>query len=69
MLPYAKGHASVLANMYTTEGESSSLCSRNFLKRMIDEAANSGLHVKAAFENEFNLLKPSEGGMGISPVR
>ena len=63
MLPYAKGHASVLANMYTIEGEPSSLCSRNFLKRMIDEAANSGLHVKAAFENEFNL-----GGMGISPV-
>ena len=68
MLPYAKGHASVLANMYTIEGKPSDLCSRNFLKRMIDEAANSGLHVKAAFENEFNLLKPSEGGMGISPV-
>ena len=68
MLPYAKGHASVLANMLTAEGEPSSLCSRNFLKRMMDEAAKSGLYVKAAFENEFNLLKPSEDGKGVSPV-
>ena len=39
MLPYAKGHASVLANMLTAESEPSSLCSRNFLKRMMAEAA------------------------------
>lgn len=68
MLPYAKGHASVLANMYTAEGKPSDLCSRNFLRKMVSRAAESGLQVKAAFENEFSLLKRSENGKGVLPV-
>ena len=68
VLPYAKGHASVIADMYTLDGEPSLLCPRFFLKRMIAEAAECGFHVQAAFENEFSLLKPGKDGKGWEPV-
>ena len=67
-LPYSKGHASVMSNLYTNEGQPSPLCPRNFLTRMIAEASKSGLYIKAAFENEFILLKQSPGGSGLVPV-
>ena len=68
ILPYAQGHASVIADMYTLDGKPFELCPRYFLKRMMDEAAHCGFHVKAAFENEFSLLKPNEDGKGVKPV-
>ena len=67
-LPYAKGHASVMANMYTLDGKPSELCPRNFLKRMVADAAKCGFQVQAAFENEFSLLKPGNDGEKIEPV-
>ena len=39
------------------DGKPWPLCPRHFLKRMISAAAEAGLEVKAAFENEFYLLK------------
>ena len=68
ILPYAKGHASVMADMYTLDGQPSELCPRNFLKRMIAEAAECGFQVQAAFENEFSLLKPGKDGKKVEPI-
>lgn len=67
-LPYSKGHASVMSNLYTNEGQPSPLCTRNFLRRMTAEALKSGLYIKAAFENEFILLKQSPSGSSLVPV-
>ena len=68
ILPYASGHASVMSNMYTNEGQPSHLCPRNFLRRMIAEASASGVCLKAAFENEFYLLRQPSNGADLVPV-
>ena len=68
ILPYSKGHTSVMSNMHTNEGLPSPLCPRNFLKRMTTEASKSGLYLKAAFENEFVLLMQPTNGSGVVPV-
>lgn len=65
LLPYAPGHARVLGNM-VRDGAPWPLCPRNFLRRMIAEAAQDRLELMAAFENEFYLLQPSTGAP--SPV-
>ena len=57
-LPYAAGHARVMANMIH-EGLPWSFCPRSFLQRMIALATKENLEIQAAFENEFYLLKPS----------
>ena len=62
ILPYAPTHASVLGEMYRF-GEPWSCCPRNFLKRAIAFAADLGFTVKAAFENEFYLLKSIADGI------
>ncbi len=61
-LPYAPGHARVLGDM-VKDGLPWPLCPRNFLRRMVAEAASEGLAVMAAFENEFYLLRPSADGV------
>ena len=67
-IPYAKGHARVMVDMYDEKnGEPSGLCPRLFLKRMMDEAAKEGIYVKAGFENEFILLQRTTDG-SIKPV-
>ncbi|BCX05849.1 MAG: glutamine synthetase [Candidatus Roseilinea sp.] len=60
-LPYAPGHARVLTDIYDGE-QPWAHCPRSFLRRMIARAADHGLQVLAAFENEFSLLRPSEHG-------
>ena len=35
---------------------------------MINEAAECGFQVQAAFENEFSLLKPGKDGKKVEPV-
>lgn len=59
VLPYAPGHARVLTDIYDGERPWAH-CPRAFLRRMIARAADLGLEVFAAFENEFSLLRPSE---------
>ncbi|NJR58433.1 MAG: glutamine synthetase [Cyanobacteria bacterium CRU_2_1] len=56
VLPYAPGHAHVMGDMLK-DGNPWSLCPRGFLKRMIAEAAAEDLHIMAAFEDEFYLLR------------
>ena len=41
----------------SANGEPWPWCSRQFLRRMIDQAAAVGLEIKAAFEPEFYLLR------------
>lgn len=61
VLPYAPGHARVMGNMMHA-GAPWALCPRGFLQRMIDAAAEEGLQVMAAFENEFYLLQQTADG-------
>jgi glutamine synthetase len=65
-LPYAPGHARVLADMVQA-GRPWPLCPRSFLRRLAAEAARAGLEVMAAFENEFFLLRPVPGGPIAGP--
>jgi glutamine synthetase len=55
-LPYAPGHARVMGDMME-KGKPWEHCPRGFLKRMISQGETRGLEIKAAFENEFYLLK------------
>lgn len=61
-LPYAPGHARVLGNM-VLDGQPWALCPRNFLMQMIAAAKREGLEIKAAFENEFYLLRQTSEGI------
>ena len=58
-IPYAPGHARVMGDMFH-EGKVWGNCPRGFLKKMITKLQKEGLEVKAAFENEFYLLKQRE---------
>ncbi|MDJ0796297.1 MAG: glutamine synthetase family protein [Calothrix sp. MO_167.B12] len=62
ILPYAPNHAWVMGDMFK-DGSPWSLCPRGFLKRVIATAENAGLQIKAAFENEFFLLKSTPDGI------
>ncbi|MBF2047718.1 MAG: glutamine synthetase family protein [Leptolyngbya sp. IPPAS B-1204] len=61
-LPYAPGHARVLGDM-VKDGQPWSLCPRSCLKRVLAQAAAENLQIKAAFENEFYLLRLTETGL------
>ena len=58
VLPYSPSHARVMGDM-VLEGQPWPYCPRHFLKRMIAQAAAEGFAIKAAFENEFYLLRDS----------
>jgi len=64
MLPYSPGHARVMADL-TLHGEPWPLCPRAFLRRMMARAEAMGLHIKAAFESEFYLLRRGEAGTWV----
>jgi glutamine synthetase len=64
-LPYAAGHARVLADIYDGDVPWSH-CPRGFLKRMVARAEEHGLRLLGAFENEFYLLWPQ--GTEWAPV-
>ncbi len=55
-LPYAPGQARVMGNM-VSDGQPWPWCSRQFLQRMVQRAADQGFTIKAAFEPEFYLLR------------
>ena len=64
VLPFAKGHAQVLCDMVVSEtGIMWEQCPRTFLRRQTQRLAEKGLSLKAAFENEFFLLRPAEEGV------
>ncbi len=57
LLPYAPGQAAVLGDMMVN-GRPWEHCPRAFLREQIASAAELGLNLSAAFENEFFLLRP-----------
>ncbi|UBV44682.1 glutamine synthetase family protein (plasmid) [Deinococcus taeanensis] len=61
VLPYAPRQAQVLGDMMLN-GEPWAHCPRAFLREQIRRAAQRGLSVNAAFENEFFLLRRTPGG-------
>lgn len=68
VLPYAPGHAMVLTDMVV--GRTRQVwehCPRGFLSRQVRRLASAGLTCKAAFENEFFLLRRGPDG-ALSPV-
>lgn len=60
-LLHAPGHARVLADIYDGDRPWGH-CPRAMLRRAIARAADRGLEVLGAFENEFYLLRPEPGG-------
>ncbi len=54
-LPYAARRARLFCALCQTDGQPWPTCPRTFLKRMVDLAAQHGLHVQAAFETKFYL--------------
>ena len=67
-LPYARNNAGVMADLFKHSGEPSELCPRYFLRRMIAEAANHEVMIKAGFENEFNLLRRKQVEEGVGQL-
>ncbi|MBD2462942.1 glutamine synthetase [Oscillatoria sp. FACHB-1407] len=66
-LPYAVGHARVMGDM-VHQGKPWALCPRSFLKRMIAQADEMGLQIKAAFEHEFYLLRSPTSPDELTPA-
>ena len=62
LLPYAPRSAQMMCDMLTLDHEPWALSPRSFLKRMIAAAAERGLFVDAAFENEFYLARQTATG-------
>jgi glutamine synthetase len=56
LLPYAPGQARVVGDM-VQDGQPWPWCGRQFLRRMVQRAADQGFAIKAAFEPEFYLLR------------
>ncbi len=56
ILPYASGHAQVMTNMVIKD-KPWAHCPRDFLKQQINRLREHDIEIKAAFENEFFLLR------------
>ena len=62
VLPWASGHAQVMGDM-VVDGVAWDLCPREFLRAQIRRLADAGFTARAAFENEFFLLRRTETGL------
>lgn len=62
VLPYGPKSARVLVDMVQIDRTPWAICPRTFLKRMIARAAEHGVRVVAAFENEFYLARMDNEG-------
>ncbi len=69
-LPYAPRSGQMICDLLELNGDAWALDPRSFLKRMIARAAEHGMYMDAAFENEFYLLRKTETGMqrGVEPL-
>jgi glutamine synthetase len=61
-LPYTPAQARVLTDIRDEAGQPWTHCPRGFMRRMIERLAARGLELRAAFENEFYLLRPDSAG-------
>ena len=62
VLPYAPKRAIMMADMITLEQDIWDACPRSFLQRMVQQAAEVGLSIKAVFEPEWTLAKRHDDG-------
>jgi glutamine synthetase len=65
--PYAPYAGVVITDHMTPDGEPAPVCQRDFLKRMNARLGERGLHLRAAFENEFSLARREPDG-SVVPV-
>ncbi len=61
VLPYAPRSGALLTDHIALDGSPAAICQRSFLKRMQTRLAATGLHLRAAFENEFSLAHKIDG--------
>ena len=66
ILPYAPKSARMYCDMVTLDGQPWSVCQRSALKRAVARARAAGFELKAAFENEFTLVR-AQGGQ-VTPI-
>ena len=62
VLPYAPRTGAVLVDHVTLDGAPAPQCPRSFLARMAERLAARGGRLEVAFENEFSLAVPVDGG-------
>ncbi len=62
VLPYASKRAIMMADMLTLDHEVWGACPRSFLQRMVQQATEMGLTIKAVFEPEWTLASRREDG-------
>lgn len=57
ILPYLAGHARMLSDIETIDGQPWELCPRSLLKSLLNQLSEQGMTIRAAFENEFTIYK------------
>jgi glutamine synthetase len=62
VVPYARASGTALVDQIALDGEPAPVCQRSFLKRQVARLAGQGAVLEAAFENEFTLAVPANGG-------
>ncbi len=63
LLPYLPGHARLLSDLETLDGEPWELCPRSLLKSVLADVESRGWSVEAVFENEFTIYTADEDGV------
>ncbi len=61
VLPWSAGSASILCDQLGHDRRDWGACPRSYLKAMIARAAEAGITVQAAFENEYYLAREEDG--------
>ena len=61
VLPWAPGHAQAMGDM-VVDGDAWELCPREYLRAQLRHLADAGFTARAAFENEFFLLRRTPTG-------
>ena len=62
LLPWVPRTASLLCDQLDHDGRDWGCCPRSFLKRVLERAAEHGIRVMAAFENEFYVAEETADG-------
>ncbi|QDU08211.1 glutamine synthetase family protein [Gimesia aquarii] len=60
VLPYLAGHARMLSDIETIDGQPWELCPRSLLKSFLAKLAEKEMTIRTAFENEFTIFKKVE---------
>lgn len=66
ILPYARGMARVIADLYTPGGQPIPVAPRHVLRNVLQEYKREGYRVRGAFEYEFYVFAQAE--QGLKPV-